>query len=109
MPDRSDQNVPDEFVAPKRWNAGRKKAAVLRLLGGESLDDVSRDLGVTIAQLERWKQRVLDRMDLLLKSKEEEPLNHELEAAMKKIGELSMENELLREKARKQGVFWAGR
>ena len=109
MPSRSDQNVPDEFAVPKRWTAGRKKVAVLRLLAGESLDDVSRDLGVTIAQLERWKQRVLDRMDLLLKSKEEEPLNHELEAAMKKIGELSMENELLREKARKQGVFWAGR
>ena len=94
---------------PKRWTASRKKAAVLRLLAGESLDGVSRDLGVTIVQLEEWKNRVLDKMEILLKNREEDPLNKELDTAKKKIGELAMENELLLQRARKQGVFWAGR
>jgi len=93
----------------KNWTSGRKKAAVLRLLAGESLDDVSRELAVTIAQLEGWKQRVLEQMEIVLKSRKEDPLDKELDAAKRKIGELSMENELLREKARKQGVFFAGR
>lgn len=93
----------------RRWTAARKKAAVLRLLAGESLDDVSRDIGVTIAQLEGWKQKVLDQMETLLKCREEDPLEKELDLAKKRIGELSMENELLRERSRKQGVFWSGR
>lgn len=93
----------------KNWTAGRKKAAVLRLLAGESLDDVSRDLAVTIAQLDEWKQRALEQMELALRARKEDPMDKELDAAKRKIGELSMENELLRERARKQGVFWAGR
>ena len=93
----------------KNWTAGRKKAAVLRLLAGESLDAVSRDLAVTIAQLEAWKQRALEQMEVALKTTKSEAVDKELDAAKKKIGELSMENELLRERARKQGVFWSGR
>ncbi|MEX3581656.1 MAG: hypothetical protein VB137_01775 [Burkholderia sp.] len=36
----------------KRWSVGRKRAVVLRLLRGESIDAVSRKVGVTIAELE---------------------------------------------------------
>jgi hypothetical protein len=94
---------------PKRWTAGRKKESVLRLLRGEPIDSLSRELGVTIAQLEKWKATVLEGMELLLKDRSEEPLAVELAVAKKHIGELSMENELLREKAKKQGVFWGGK
>jgi len=97
-----------ETPVTKRWSAGRKKEAVLRLLRGDPIDGLSRELGVTIAQLEEWKRTVLERMDLLLKAHTDEPLQAELEAAKKHIGELSMEIELLREKAKKQGVFWGG-
>lgn len=93
----------------KNWTAGRKKAAVLRLLAGESLDAVSRELAVTIAQLETWKCRALEQMEVALRTTRNEAVDKELDAAKKKIGELSMENELLRERARKQGVFWSGR
>ena len=51
----------------KRWSAGRKKEAVLRLLKGEAIDALSRELGVTIGQLESWKAMVVGRMELLLK------------------------------------------
>jgi hypothetical protein len=39
-------------------------------------------------------------MDLGLKDRRDEPLVHELDAAKRHIGELSMEIELLRERAR---------
>jgi transposase-like protein len=109
MTEQMDKKIFEDFTTTKRWTASKKKAAVLRLFAGESLDDVSRELGITIAQLDNWKQKVLTQMEVLLKAREDDPLNKELDAAKKKIGELSMENELLREKAKKQGVFWGGR
>lgn len=93
----------------KRWTANRKKEAVLRLLRGESIDGLSRELGVTIGQLEEWKRVVLENMELLLKVRTEEPFQAELDVAKKRIGELCMENELLKEKAKRNGVFWGGK
>jgi len=93
----------------KRWTAGRKKEAVLRLLRGESIDSLSRELGITIAQLEGWKETLLERMELIFKDRSEDPVHAELELAKKRIGELCMENELLKEKSRRQGVFWGGK
>ncbi len=52
----------------KRWTSGRKKEAVLRLLRGEEVDGLSREMGVTISELDGWKQMVLERMELLLKT-----------------------------------------
>jgi transposase-like protein len=93
----------------KRWSAGRKKEVVLRLLKGEPIDGLSREVGVSISQLEKWRETVLTRMELLLKERSDEPVYAELEAAKRQIGELCMENELLRERAEKKGVFWGGR
>lgn len=93
----------------KRWTAGRKKEAVLRLLGGEAVDSLSRELGIEIGQLEAWKASVVERMELLLKDRSDEPLAEELEAAKKQIGSLHMEIELLRSKVAKKGVFYSGR
>ena len=36
----------------KRWSSGRKRSVVLRLRRGEPVDSVSREVGVTIAELE---------------------------------------------------------
>ena len=99
----------EERTIRKRWTAGRKKEVVLRLLRGEDVDSLSRELGVPIGQLESWKETVLEHMEDLFKDRQEEPVHEELEAAKKQIGKLCMENELLREKSRKQGVFWAGK
>ena len=96
-------------VVCKRWTAGRKKEAVLRLLQGEPVDSVSRELGVEIGRLEKWKSIVLNRMELVLKEPTEEPVYEELETAKKQIGELHMEIELLRSKVAKKGVFCTGR
>ena len=109
MADSAKTAIKQTTAGRKLWTAKRKKEAVIRMLRGESVDALSRELGVPIAQLEHWKGRVLQRMELLLKDQQDEPHNEELEAAKKRIGELCMENELLREKSRKQGVFWGGK
>ncbi len=84
----------------QRWSAGRKREVVLRILRGESLDGLSREVGVEIYRLEEWRDKALSGMDLGLKDRQQDPLSHDLDAAKRHIGELSMEIELLRERAR---------
>jgi len=84
----------------QRWSASRKREVVLRLLRGESLDALSRELGVEIYRLEQWRDQALAGIDVGLKDRQDDPLSRELDAAKRHIGELSMEVELLRERAR---------
>jgi len=88
------------LAAGQRWSAGRKREVVLRILRGDSLDALSRELGVEIYRLEEWRDKALSGMDLGLKDRQDDPLSHELDAAKRHIGELSMEIELLRERSR---------
>src|SRR4051812_21257415 len=47
-------------LAPgQRWSLARKHEVVLRLLRGEPVEAVSRQLGVPVWQLERWRARAL--------------------------------------------------
>lgn len=80
----------------KRWSAGRKKQVVLRLLRGESVDALSRELAVPIFRLEEWRDRALAGMDVGLKERENDPVEKQLDDANRRIGELVMENEILR-------------
>ena len=84
----------------QRWSAGRKREVVLRLLRGESFDVLSREVGVESYRQEAWKARALAGLELGLQAQAGEPLAAELDAAKRHIGELSMHNELLRERAR---------
>ena len=45
-----------------RWNRGRKRDLVLRLLRGESLEGLSRETGVEIYRLEQWRDQALSGM-----------------------------------------------
>ena len=88
-------------LAPgQRWSANRKRDVVLRLLRGESLDAVSREVGLELYRLEAWQARALAGLELGLKEQAGEPLAAELDTAKRHIGDLSMEIELLRERAR---------
>lgn len=81
----------------------------MRLIRGESLDDVSRAVGVEISRLERWRDRAMQGLEEGLREREGDPIQAALDEANRRIGELSMEVELLREKARRSGAFWPGR
>ena len=65
----------------KRWSANRKKEAVLRLMRGEPVDALSRELGIEIYRLEEWSEKALQGIDTALKSRENDPLTAELDAA----------------------------
>lgn len=47
----------------QRWSLARKREVALRLLRGESIDALSRELGVEIYRLERWRDRALAGLD----------------------------------------------
>ena len=51
-----------------RFSSRRKAKAVLRLLHGEELDALSRELGVTAATLAQWRERFLAGGQASLKS-----------------------------------------
>lgn len=84
-------------LAPKeRWSVRRKREVTLRLFRGEPLDALSRELGVEVYRLEQWREKALLGIDEALKDRTGDPVQGELDKAMRHIGELSMENELLR-------------
>jgi SAM-dependent MidA family methyltransferase len=69
---------------------------VLRLLRGESLEAMSRELGVTAARLSQWRDAFMDSGTQGLKSRViEDADDGERQRLQAKIGELTMENELL--------------
>jgi transposase len=91
-------------LAPgQRWSVGRKREVVLRLLRGESVELLSRALGVPIYKLEQWREKADAALDGALKERESDPASGELAAAMQRIGELSMEVELLRARIGRPG------
>lgn len=87
---------------PERWSAQRKAELVLRLLRGESLEDVSRESQVAAHELESWKRVFLETGSRGLKSRGE-PEERELVLARAKIGELMMRLELAEGLIEKKG------
>ncbi len=91
-------------LAPgQRWSASRKREVVLRLMRGESAELLSRELGLPLFKLEQWRQRAEAALEGALKEREGDPADGQLAAAMQRIGELTMENELLRAKMERPG------
>ena len=91
-------------LAPgQRWSASRKREVVLRLMRGESAELLSRELGLPLFKLEQWRQRAEAALEGALKEREGDPADGQLAVAMQRIGELTMENELLRAKMERPG------
>ena len=87
-----------------RWSAGKKLDAVLRLLRGEPLDVLSRKLGVEAHRLAAWRDDFLEGGKEGLKGQrpDRSPDDRALRQAERKIGQLTMENEILRAAAEKR-------
>lgn len=84
-----------------RFSAKRKREAGLQLLRGETLDVVSRELGVTAAMLAGWRVRFLAGGEASLKSRDGAGRDLELARRRRKVGELTMDNEVLPEAVRR--------
>src|ERR1700710_2460955 len=81
-----------------RFSAKRKSEAVLRLLRGEDLDTLSRELGVTAATLSGWRDAFLDGGTAAMKSRPADDRDEEIARLRSKVGQLTMDNELLGQK-----------
>jgi transposase len=76
-------------------SARRKQSAVWRLLRGEDLELVSRDLGVTAAELSAWRDAFLAAGETSLKTRPADGRDVEIGRLKTKVGDLTMANELL--------------
>ena len=100
-----DEESNGDFRSKDRWSANKKLDVVLRLLRGEKLEEVSREVGVEAHRLAAWRDEFLDAGREGLKGKRattEE--DRRLRDAERKIGELTLENEIWKKVAEKRGA-----
>lgn len=81
-----------------RFSARKKSEAVLRLLRGEDLDTLSRELGVVAATLSSWRSAFLDGGTAAMKSRPADDRDEEIARLRSKVGQLTMDVELLGQK-----------
>ena len=87
--------------AIERWTAKRRVALVVSLLKGEtSVVEAARTHGLTVAEVEDWREKFLLGAENALRSrpKDEEVLKDEpIKKLKQKIGDLVLGNDILRE------------
>ena len=85
----------------ERWTAKRRVALVIRILKGEtSVAEAARQHGLTVAEVEDWREKFLLGAEHALRTrpKDDEVLKDEQVKKLKqKIGELVLDNDILRE------------
>jgi len=85
----------------KRFFPKRKVEIVLRMLRGESLDELSREIRVPASKLSEWRDEFLRGGEASMKSREPNSQDEEIRRLKETIGSIAMENEVLREGVRK--------
>lgn len=78
-----------------RWGARRKEGVVVRLLRGESLDLLARETGQPAGRIAGWREEFLAGGREGLKSRPAAIEDVALRDAQRKIGELSMQVDIL--------------
>ncbi len=89
---RSDE---PEARSEVRWSAPRKEEVVLRLLRGESLDLLARETGQPAGRISAWREEFLAAGREGLKARPAPIEDVALRDAQRKVGELSMEVDVL--------------
>ena len=74
----------------------------MRLLRGDALDVVSRELGVTAATLSEWQQKFIASGQAALKARPSTAADEELAKLKEMYVDAVMRNELLRERVKRQ-------
>ena len=87
--------APSGVDAGRRYSVQRKMAVVARLLRGEPLDVVAREANVSVAKLTEWRDRALAGAASALKERERDDREDEIARLKSKVGEITMDNELL--------------
>lgn len=91
--------------AKSRLSARRKAEVVVRLMRGEEVDALSRELRVPAHQIARWREEFLAAGTEALKARTARgPDRGRLRAAQAKVGELAMQVEILQDLFQKRGL-----
>ena len=95
----ADAGAPSGGAGPeRRFSARRKLTVITRLLRGEPLETVARELNITVARLSQWRDRALVGAEAAMKERERDGRDEELLRLQAKLGEVTMANELLEQK-----------
>jgi hypothetical protein len=84
-----------------RFSARRKVEIVLRVLKGESLDELSREIGQPASRIAEWRDEFLRAGEASMKTREPNAQDEEIRKLKETIGSIAMENEVMREGIRK--------
>ena len=91
----------DAIEPIERWTAKRRVALVVSILKGEtSVAEAARMYGLTVAEVEDWREKFLLRAENALRSrpKDEEAVKDEqIKKLKQKIGDLVLDNDILQE------------
>ena len=85
----------------RRLTAARKQEAVLRVLRGEDVELVARSLDAAAADVSGWRDAFLEAGASGLKHR---PRDDAIDRLRAKVGEITMDNELLHEKITKMAA-----
>jgi transposase len=86
-----------------RWSARRKEGVVMRLLRGESLDLLARETGQPAGRISAWREGFLAAGREGLKARPAPIEDVSLREAQRKVGELSMEVDILQALLERKG------
>jgi len=86
---------------PQRISAKMKTRIVKRLLRGESLELLAREFNTTAAKISQWREEFLAAGEEAMKSRAGDARDREISQLKKKLGETTMDNELLQEKIKR--------
>jgi transposase-like protein len=92
------ENPPRNRPQPVRFSAQKKTEGVLRLLRGDDMNLLSRELQLPAACLATWRDAFLTGGQEALKKQPRDARDGEIARLREKLGEAPMANELLREK-----------
>ena len=88
---------------PERWSAQRKTEMVLRVIRGEAIDEVAREIQVPVHEVEEWRRVFLESGQQGLKRRGLDPEERELRRLQAKIGDMTMRLELAEHLLEKRG------
>ena len=89
-----------DLASDGRWRASVRSFCGFCVTPVSSASTSSRQLGVEIFRLEQWREKAIGGIDASLKQRKGDPVQAELDSAMKRIGELTMQVELLEPRRR---------
>jgi len=95
---KPNDGLPANWISEKgRFNSTRKVEAVLRLLRGEALDVLSRELGVAASTLAGWKDAFILAGQTGLKSRQPDVRDEENARLKALVGDLTLRLEIHRQ------------